>query len=254
MKRWITLFCMILLLQKGVTVQAESSWSTLNELADQALSLAQQEHYKEAITFMDRFNDELTPVNRESLHISTEQFRILQYSHSLALQALEQGNNEEEPSSKVMQFRLLVDALQTNHQPLWTEMEEEMLSTFGKVKENAETGDQVAFQEDLAVFLQQYDLILPSAQVDRNQQDIEKMNDHVAFLNNQSLEAMSDGEKEAYFKQIEKDLQTLFEKAPFQSDVSTFWVMMTIGSIIVTTLLYVGWRKYIGSQTIHSSY
>ncbi len=48
---------------------------------------------------------------------------------------------------------------------------------------------------------------------------------------------------------LETDLEKLFEnKKEDEADPSLWWVIISTGSIIVSTLSYVGWRKYKGQD------
>ncbi|TYR79922.1 sporulation protein YpjB [Priestia megaterium] len=226
-----------------VNASNNKQWEKLNRLADETLSLVQQEKYDEAKEVFEQFSDEFSSPNIHSLNISAEDIQILTITYEQVERALiRPESNPEEKLQKAIQFRLLVDALNSEHQPLWTEMEGRVLTTFKEMKSSISQGETSEYKAGLQQFLQEYDTILPSAKVDVLPAYMERVDEHVNLLRNQSQVEQINAQK---LVQIEQDLKAFFENIKEdETDPSVIWVMITTGSIIILTLLYVGFRKY----------
>lgn len=241
MNKKISVIAMLifLLLTTSVNAATQQSWDKLNELADETLDLAQQEKYDEARDLMKQFSHEVSSVNIHDLDLSTKEYQVLVVTAQNVERALDDENSD--PVNTALQFRLLVDALSSEYQPLWTEMEKEVITTFQDMKMSISKGEDGQYQEELQNLLQAYELISPSVQVDVGDKDIERVEQHIEDLKQDDAMVMSSQELVA----AEEDFQSLFEHLKEDKvDPSLIWVMITTGSIIVFTLSYVGFRKY----------
>ncbi|MGN8233588.1 sporulation protein YpjB [Priestia flexa] len=241
MNKKISVIAMLifLLLTTSVNAATQQSWDKLNELADETLDLAQQEKYDEARDLMKQFSHEVSSVNIHDLDLSTKEYQVLVVTAQNVERALDDENSD--PVNTALQFRLLVDALSSEYQPLWTEMEKEVITTFQDMKMSISKGEDGQYQEELQSLLQAYELISPSVQVDVDDKDIERVEQHIEDLKQDDAMVMSSQELVA----AEEDFQSLFELLKEDKvDPSLIWVMITTGSIIVFTLSYVGFRKY----------
>ncbi|WP_110112378.1 sporulation protein YpjB [Bacillus sp. CGMCC 1.16541] len=229
-----------------VSFATNKEWSDLNRLSDEILLLVQQERNEEAQKMLKQFSDEFARLDINSLNMSVEDLRILTICHEQVSRSIDSSSTAIEVRiQKAMQFRLLVDALQSERQPMWTEMEDSIMSVFGHMKETLEKGETEYFQEQLHDFSTKYDMILPSAKVDINPEYIQRVDSHLQVLNEYEQIMGTETSQIQQMNQMELDLRDLFTKMKEdEADPSLIWVMITTGSIIILTLSYVGWRKY----------
>jgi sporulation protein YpjB len=244
----VVMVLLILLSVPPLTYAKTTGWDTLNNLSDEALQLTKQERYGEAAALLEQFPQKLEQSRHHLIKLSPENIRMLTVIHQEAVDALGNGGLEKaEKVRKVIRFRLLVDALQSEHQPLWTEMEGSIMGAFGQLKTAASDGDSISFQNDFHSFLDQYETILPSVQVDIRREYVQRMDAHLAFLN--QAETVNEESRMKQLELMEQDLRNLFHKMKEEEvNPSLIWMMVTTGSIIIFTLSYVAWRKYRGDK------
>ncbi|MFC3884231.1 sporulation protein YpjB [Bacillus songklensis] len=244
----VVMVLLILLSLQPLAYAKTTSWDSLNNLSDEALQLTKQERYEEAAALLEQFPQKLEQSRHDTVNLSPENIRMLTAIHQEAVGALaNDGLEKVEKVRKIIRFRLLVDALQSEHQPLWTEMEGSIMGAFSQLKTAAADGDSLAFQNDFHSFLDQYETILPSVQVDIRREYVQRMDAHLAFLN--QTEAVNEESRLKQLDQMEQDLQNLFHKMKEEEvNPSLIWMMVTTGSVIIFTLSYVAWRKYRGDK------
>lgn len=123
------------------------------------------------------------------------------------------------------------------------------MTVFSDVRKAAYDGNNDRFHTSLNTFLSLYNMIHPSMKIDITPERIQKIDAKVNFIDHYRPHVLSEPSSQAELELLEADLQTLFdEMAEDEADPSLWWVMISTGSIIVLTLSYVGWRKYIGDR------
>ncbi|MBD8070231.1 sporulation protein YpjB [Bacillus sp. PS06] len=225
-------------------------WGKLDQISDQALQLVKQERYEEAKGMLDYFSEEFLKVNNESYSYSMDELRVITVTHDSALEAVTSTSlSLDDRVKKVTQFRLVIDAIRSEHQPLWTEMESSIMTTFNQMKETIVQGDTQTYQNQLDQFLSKYDMIHPSLKVDVSPLTVQRLDSHVSFLDSYRNESLKGSTRLQQMEQMELDLRTIFDNmSEDEADPSLIWVMISTGSAIILTLSYVGWRKYKGDN------
>ena len=82
----------------------------------------------------------------------------------------------------VTKFRLVMDALNSQHQPLWVEMEDPIMEAFNGVKVAAENGNVDEYQTTLNVFLSKYNIIQPSIKLDIPVERAQSLDARITYL------------------------------------------------------------------------
>jgi sporulation protein YpjB len=155
----------------------------------------------------------------------------------------------EERINKLTKFRLVIDAIATSHRPLWTEMEDQIMTVFHQAKEAAVNSDSAGFYSKFNHFLSLYNIIYPSMKVDVNAETIQKIDARIHFIDDYRSQIISDSKSQKELDGLDSDLKNLFENMDDdEADPSLWWVIISTGSIIIATLSYVGWRKYKGDK------
>lgn len=219
-------------------------WTYLDNITDQALILTKQEKYTEAKKMLEHFAGQFIKTQPQEKDYTMNDLRVITISTDEAMKALNSVSlNHDERVRKVTQLRLAMDALQSEHQPLWKEMEKTVLGSFADMKEAALEDDEESFKIHFNKFTMAVDTIYPSLVIDLDPDDISRLDSHIRFL--ESYDRVSAENKENHLKVMEKDMFKLFGKTiTDEFDPSLVWVMLTTGSIILIVLLYVAFKKY----------
>lgn len=245
------LIIQLLIFPTTMNAETTDNWDKLDELSGQALMMVKQERYEEAKQLLQQFSNEFLMVNIQNRSFSMDELRIITVTHNSAVEAVTSTSlSVEERIRKVTQFRLVIDAISSEYQPLWTEMEDSIMTTFSAMKQTLlEDGDNKSYQHQLNLFLSKYEIIQPSIKVDIPADKIQKIDSHINFLDSYREEELKKSTRLQQMEQMEIDLKQLFDKmTEDDADPSLIWVMISTGSVIILTLSYVAWRKYKGDK------
>ncbi|MRX70979.1 sporulation protein YpjB [Bacillus lacus] len=248
MKKIIAGMMVFFFLAAPVIVQAVEThdWGTLNKLSDTAYQLAKQNKFTESAEILKYFEQEIQKMPELGESMPKEHFRTISISQQHALEAMSSGGaREDEKVRAVTQFRLLVDALGSQYDPLWSSFEEPVMTVLQDLKRCAERGDTLSFQYSWSKFAGIYNMIYPSVVVDVHPQEIKRMDAHISVVEDSLFFSLPATARTKQLLVMEEDLKTIFERAhKDEADPSLLWVIISTGSIIISTLTYVGWRKY----------
>lgn len=253
MKKWIGLLFFITFIfqwQQPISANENINLQNLDDISNYAWQLSKQSRLEEAKQLLLYFEKEFQKKDVES-QLSMNELRVISTSYHEALTALEkEGISYEDRIAKVTQFRLVVDAILSEHQPLWSTMEEPMMTAFAEMKTEAENGNRSAFQHEWNRFLSLYSIIYPSLVVDVSNENIEKMETHISAVNDKLFFEISTKTRAHQLLEMEKDLKNIFRRVKNdEADPSLLWVMISTGSVIFIALSYTGWKKYKGEKS-----
>jgi sporulation protein YpjB len=225
-------------------------WRRLDEISDEALQLAKNKRFEEAKEVLDYFSNEFLKLNARERLKSMDELRAITVTHENALKTVTASAlPAEERIDKVEQFRLVIDAVHSNYQPLWTQMEHTIMEAFHHVEDAVKKGDPHRFQVSLQQFLNKYEIIEPSVKIDVEPDWVKKVDADVELLQTPQFQQLSQENQQKQLKQMEENLRALFDHVKKdEADPSLLWVMISTGGIIILTLTYVGWRKYRGEK------
>jgi len=250
-KLWIVfIICFLLLPYTVFSTEETTPIDQLNYLSDEALQLTKSHRYEDAKKILETFSDKFSTVTVKDQNFTMDELRIVTIAHNEAVEATTNVSmNSDERINRVTKFRLVIDAISSTKQPLWTEMEVPILSVFNEVKKAALNGEQVAFYESLNSFLSLYEIVYPSMKIDVSSERIQKLDTRINFVDNYRSQILTDKDARQELLVLETELQTIFEDLnEDEADPSLWWVIISTGSIIILTLSYVGWRKYRGER------
>lgn len=235
-----------------VSVYAEqrTAMEKLDDISDEALQLVKSQRYEDAQKLLDYFSDQFTSIAGTEKPLSMDEVRIVNTSRDEAMEAAASPDMKyEERLNKLTKFRLAIDALATSHQPLWIEMEDQIMTTFHQAKEAAISGDTAHFHSNYNNFLSLYNVIYPSMKLDVPVESIQKLDARIDFINDYRSQVINDAKAKQELDALDTDLKNLFANMQDdEADPSLWWVIISTGSIIIMTLSYVGWRKYQGDM------
>jgi len=227
------------------SASATDDLQTLDHLSDEALQLVKAERYDDAISLLHTFDRKLSQFVAEKILINMDELRIIHVSLEEVLKALEYEANKEDVIRRMTKFRLVVDAVSSNYQPLWTEMEGTVMSAFQGLKNAVDKGNQEEYSEQLHSFLSVYDVIYPSLLLDVSPEAIHKIEARVHYIQQNKDILLTAEESKVELDALGNDLQSVFDQiSEDEADPSIWWVIISTGGIIISTLSYVGWKKY----------
>ncbi|CAM3886174.1 sporulation protein YpjB [Mesobacillus zeae] len=252
MKAKIAMFILALFVLAPLSARGDntSSIDKLDHISDEALQMVKLYRYEDAKRLLGHFESEFLNAAGSSRPYSMDELRIITVAYDDAEKAVTSVNmGHEERMGRVTKFRLVVDALRSKHQPLWTEMENPILTVFGSVKKAAQEGDNGDFNASLNSFLSLYQMIYPSMKIDITPDRIQQLDARVNFIDNYRPDVLGKSTSQKELDALEADLKTIFDDmTEDEADPSLWWVIISTGSIIIMTLSYVGWRKYKGDR------
>ncbi|WP_257968069.1 sporulation protein YpjB [Peribacillus deserti] len=222
----------------------------LDRIADEALQLVKSDRLSETNQMLEYFSKQFLTLTAHDHKFSMDELRIITAAHNDALKAVGSDSMTlNEKISNVTKFRLVVDAISSQHQPMWTEMEGQIMETFKTTQQAVKSRNLEQFDESFNKLLSQYNLIHPSLKVDIAPEKIQKLDAKFEFINQYRPSLLSEKESEQELTALQSDLKSIFEEMKEdEADPSLWWVMISTGSIIIMTLSYVGWRKYKGNK------
>ncbi len=248
----------IVLLLTPITVDAENPtpMEKLDDISDEALQMVKYQRYDDAKKLLDYFSDQFNSISSKDTPLSMDELRIVMTSRDEAVEAAVSTNMKyEERMNKLTKFRLVIDALATSHQPLWTAMEDQVMSAFQQAKQAAYNGDTSHFHSNFNRFLSLYNIIYPSIKIDVPVENIQKIDAKINFIDEYRTQVVTNPKSQVELDHLETDLKSLFENIDEdQADPSIWWVIISTGSIIIMTLSYVGWRKYLGEKEMRKDH
>jgi sporulation protein YpjB len=256
MSRWIIIFVIVIFSIRpsiglaGHISQHTDEWGKLDVVTDQALQLVKHQKYEDAKKLLSYFSDQFSNVIIHEKTFSMDEIRVITATYEDAQLALTStSESHEKRIQSVTKFRLVVDAVQSEHQPLWAEMEDSVMTTFDSLKEAVNESDKQKYHHYLNNFLVKYEIIHPSIKLDLPVVDSQRIDSYVSYLDKYRNELLSNDSRMDHMQAMEDDLIKMFKQMnEDDADPSLIWVMISTGSIIILTLSYVGWRKYKGDK------
>ncbi|WP_059170946.1 sporulation protein YpjB [Bacillus sp. FJAT-27445] len=224
----------------------------LDTLSDDAFQMVKDQRYEDAEKLLNYFSEQLRSMSGGRFPFSVDEARIVSMSRDEAMEAVASPSMEyNERLNKVTRFRLVMDALASSHEPLWAEMEDQVMGSFLLAKKAALEGKSMEFHVNLNSFLSLYDLIYPSMKINVGADSIQRLNARVDFLSSINPVTPASKEEKVELNELEASLQDIFEGVEEdEADPSLWWVIISTGSIIILTLSYVGWKKYKADREI----
>lgn len=243
---WILFVFMILLVPSVSNAKTETDWEKLDRISNVAWQLAKQSRFTESEQLLQYFHEQLNEMTLNKNEYSVDELKAIHSSEHYALNTLvNEEATDEEKVKAVTQFRLVVDAIISEHQPLWGTMEEPIMTTFSQLKSDMEEGDIEAFEQEWEKFISLYGIIYPSLTVDVQDQNIKRVETHISAIENTMYSEVTEQTKFQQLLAMEDALKDIFNRAnKDDTDPSLLWVIISTGSIIFMALTYAGWRKY----------
>ncbi|WP_251554186.1 sporulation protein YpjB [Neobacillus muris] len=251
--KWFLLFAIFFaIIPMSVSAEPESPMDKLDDISDEALQMVKFHRYEDAKRMLDYFSNQFESLSVNAQPLTMDEVRIINSSRDEAMEAaLSPDMGHEERINKLTKFRLVIDAIATSSQPLWTEMEDSVRTAFNQAREAAANGDSADFHSNFNTFLSLYNVIYPSMKIDVPAENIQRLDARIKFIDEYRSQIIHDPEGQQELDKLDADLKKLFTNIEDDdADPSLWWVIISTGSIIIMTLSYVGWRKYQGERDL----
>jgi sporulation protein YpjB len=232
------------------TVHADKSLEykhQLVELSNQILSLSKQREYEDALSILNHFSNKFLESDQAKQNLTMTELQLLTTQYSEVKESLTGVSvNDEDRIKEATEFHLLVDAIYSEHQPIWKSMKSQIITPIDKMNQALNDGNIEHFNHYFDQFLSKYEQVKPALQVDLNEERVNRLDSYLQFIEHYKTSLFDQPEKIAEHINIMKaDFTTIFEQTNKNStDLSIPWLIITIGGVIVSTLIYVGWIKY----------
>lgn len=222
---------------------------TETSLIEKSLSLVQEGDYVHSANLIEQFEAKYMENAKKNKDFTPRDLETISVTFQNALQTLENdGSDAQEKIANVLGLRLLIDARETNIQPMWKEMKNSVMTPLHNMDLAYERGNQEAYEIQLNQFLHQFEIIYPSLLSDLPYDEVKRINSLVSFLDDYRINKESLPAFKQKLDETQTELLFIFEQGNTIFPPATFWTLFTTGGIIVGTLCYVGWRKYIGER------
>lgn len=227
-----------------------SNMEKLNEQADEALQLVKMERYEESVKILEMFSSVSLEAASQDRALVVDELRVVSKVYEEAMATLKADNrSHQDKVISITKLRLVVDAIQSEYQPLWTELEDDMTTTIDESMLALLEKNKSRFHQSLDNLLMQYDLIDASLQIDVNAEMLQEVDARIRYIDQYRAEILKNEGEEKELVALKSDLQSIFDDwKEDETDPSLWWVIISTGSIIVISLSYTGWRKYVGMK------
>lgn len=146
-----------------------------------------------------------------------------------------------------LSLRLSLDVLASaNHDPLWIQMEDPVLSTVGAMASAIRKNDIDTFYYQRSRFLNQYATIYPSLVISGSGDLLARVDRLVSGIGGEHLTAKEDL---AVLAELQSALRQLFHPEVSLPAERIQPVAFVVGAVLILCLLFVSWRKFRGGSS-----
>ncbi|MCQ6266012.1 sporulation protein YpjB [Fictibacillus sp. WQ 8-8] len=221
-----------------------SSLENVTQLSDKALELAKEERYKEASEVLFYLSSQFGKGALKA-DLAEDKIRMVDVTVEDTIETL--GRAEEPRDVKLHRLtgvRLLVDALISDHQPLWKQTEYQLINPLKHMQLALGKNHNQEYQEAANEFLANYAMIRPAVSMDVEDTFFDQVDKDIEFIDSSRTSIFTSSADKKKLESVRADFENLFAAKEDNSEPSLFWLIFSIGGIIFSTLFYVGWRKY----------
>ncbi|MCY9389032.1 sporulation protein YpjB, partial [Bacillus haynesii] len=180
------ILCMMLALvfpAAGLKAKESSALQELTELSDTVFQLTRQSQYEEAVQILQYFEKRLKAAEKDGTEemMTGSEIRQVSLAYHDTLKRLESEEvAQQEKFKAAAQFRMLMDAIESDHDPLWSSLKKPIMDSFSALKAGIQKEDNLTFREKWNHFLSLYDTIYPSLTIDVSPKQLKSVSNHIA--------------------------------------------------------------------------
>ncbi len=242
-RRWL-LVVLLLTLPVNVHASETDTKQVWNDIAANALEFGKQEKFDRAKTMLDEFSNAFP--GDQSSELSTIELRVILNTHDRALKAVTAMDKAvDQRIQSLTEFRLAVDALVAEDQPMWKQTDDQILPLITEMSTAIEHGDVDVYNASKDRFIGTYSVIRPAMAIDLSPETQQRLDSHIAFIERYGSERNS--ELSGQLQTMKDDFKQAYHPSSSE-EASLLWLIVSIGGIIIATLIYVTYRKYRGEK------
>ncbi|MBM7645274.1 sporulation protein YpjB [Scopulibacillus daqui] len=225
---------------------SNQEWHQISDLSDSIFQNVDDHQYEAALKDLNVFNKDWSNYSDTVLGVSEDKDYVIETTMNNLMDILDKEVSAKEKRQKAIEFRLAIDALASNQNPLWKGLKSQLLTPLKKMDSAVKQGNDTEFQTGLNQFLDVYEMIYPAMLIDVNQHELNSVNNEVNEITNDRMTLLQNKSAAHHLDQIYSDLDRLFSSSQGIFQKQLYAVIFIIGGITIITLLYVSWRKYKG--------
>jgi sporulation protein YpjB len=218
----------------------ENTSAALSDQADQIVQYTDANQIQAAKTVLK--NLEATWSGIKSVYAETDQ-RTIEIQLDQLDSVLTGGTSAGERPARALSLRLSLDALSAaNHEPLWIQMRDPVLSTIGAMESAVRKDDRAAFHDQQNQFLNQYAILYPSLVISGSGDLLNRVDRLVSEL---STDRLPNRESLAELSKLRADFRQLFHlQTTAMQGNRVPMTAFVIGAVLILSLVYVSWRRF----------
>ncbi|WP_240375571.1 sporulation protein YpjB [Bacillus piscicola] len=157
------------------------------------------------------------------------------------------GLEHEERLQDVQAFRLAVDAVVSENHPLWKKYGEQLIPVIENIEDHLVNNKQEAARQSFQEWQRHFEVIRSAVYISEEDRYLPFMS-YIRYLEEQSDWLQGEDQKELNkFKAMFKEL--LYGESKRSAIDPSVWIVIgMIGSVILLSLTYAGWKKYHGEK------
>ncbi|WDF03542.1 MULTISPECIES: sporulation protein YpjB [Shouchella] len=223
------------------------TWNEFDGLAGQLLQQLKQGDIDDAKQTALVLSDEMDvyPFSEEEWTLSS--MRTLVTTFESAYDALfAEDVTVEEQVRLAMALRLSTDAVQQVNQPLWNQMDRQLLDSLDRISAVNDPFQSQQYMYEVNRTLQLYDTVRPAVLISKGYEQVSELDAMHHKLQEQQL---SQAEIDNHLDVMRHEYLALFAFSSVETvDPGLYVVMFIIGTPVFLTLSYVGFRKFKGQR------
>lgn len=192
------------------TSNEQKEWSEINELTAEIWELGKIERFDEAADVLEFAAADISKTG-EVITLRPDQQRLVEYTLSEALMSIQNPEwTKEKKMNKLTEVRLLVDALQTDYEPLWKKTGLMILEPFISMEKGINKNDYSYFHQAVNLLLQRYETVRPALSVDLSSKEMDRLDEHVSFVDHNRSAILTDENHQKQLEVAAADFEALF--------------------------------------------
>ncbi|NDI34378.1 sporulation protein YpjB [Chengkuizengella sediminis] len=238
--------------QKVLSLDEENlkQLETMNMLASEMVQKTTEKNYVEARDILLKLSEQLTEVNYDGL-TSIEGLKALSDTFVIAKRNFNSVNlSEQDALISSAKVHLVIDALSHQKEPMWLQYYSVLNSDLSELQTAASLGNKEKTNQLMKTYEQHYAFIRPAMIINREPENIDQLDSYLTFLQNHISDEDKKENVNAVIEELKRFIKEVFYQdqsstvPPLTKDQSIFSWVISIGTIIVSVLFYVGWRRY----------
>jgi sporulation protein YpjB len=226
---------------------SQQSNQQLVKISREIVQLSKQQEYEHALNLLQHFSEKFLQSDKLKNNLSMNELRLVSTEYSDARDALRNVSLDvDERVNVVLSFHLLIDALYSEHQPMWKNMESQIIVPIENMGTAVKKGNTESYKNAFNELKGRYEQLKPALEVDLDNATVSRLDSYISYLKKYEDILFSQQEETIqHINVMKEDFKILFDHGKKDSaDLSLPWLIFSIGGIIISTLVYVGWIKF----------